>query len=59
MDISNKLVPYSVKLILDSYYHWLPRKKKAEINELDDPEFRVLSAPYTHPVQEKRLAHIS
>ena len=34
---------YSVKLTLDTYSHWLPGKKKAEIDELDDPEYRQYS----------------
>jgi integrase len=34
-DVSNQLGHYSVKLTLDIYNHWLPGKKKAEVDGLD------------------------
>jgi integrase len=43
LDVSNQLGHYSVKLTLDTYSHWLPGKKKAEVDELDDPEYRQYS----------------
>jgi len=43
LDVSNQLGHYSVKLTLDTYSHWLPGKKKDEVDELDDPEYRQYS----------------
>jgi integrase len=39
-DVSNQLGHHSVKLTMDVYYHWIPGKKKAEVDELDDLEFQ-------------------
>lgn len=53
-DVSNQLGHHSVKLTLDVYHHWLPGKRKAEVDGLDDPSFFVHpDAPYTHPEKEK------
>lgn len=35
-DVSNQLGHHSIKLTMDVYYHWIPGKKKAEIDALDD-----------------------
>lgn len=35
-DVSNQLGHYSVKLTLDVYNHWVPGKKKSEVDALDD-----------------------
>lgn len=35
-DVSNQLGHHSVKLTLDIYYHWMPGRKKAEVDALDD-----------------------
>jgi integrase len=45
-DVSKQLGHHSVKLTMDVYYHWMPGKKKSEVDELDTlrPD-----APYTHP----------
>ena len=48
-DVSNQLGHHSVKLTMDVYYHWMPGKKKSEVDALDDPEFLHPNAPYTHP----------
>ena len=49
-DVSNQLGHHSVKLTMDVYYHWIPGKKKSEVDALDDPVTQVIpSAPYTHP----------
>ena len=45
-DVSNQLGHHSVKLTLDTYYHWIPGKQKNEVDALDNLH---LSAPYTHP----------
>jgi len=39
-DVSNQLGHHSVKLTLDTYYHWIPGKKKAEVDGLDDIEYQ-------------------
>ena len=35
-DVSSQLGHYSVKLTLDTYNHWLPGKRKSEVDGLDD-----------------------
>lgn len=48
-DVSNQLGHHSVKLTMDVYYHWIPGKKKAEVDGLDDPIMTDPSAPHPHP----------
>jgi integrase len=48
-DVSNQLGHHSVKLTMHVYYHWMPGKKKGEVDALDDPSYLHPSAPYTHP----------
>ncbi len=49
-DVSNQLGHHSVKFTMDVYYHWMPGKKKQEVDALDDPITEIHpSAPYTHP----------
>ena len=48
-DVSNQLGHHSVKLTLDTYYHWIPGKLKNEVDALDDLH---LSAPQAHPEAE-------
>jgi len=47
VDVSKQLGHHSVKLTLDTYTHWNPGSKKAEIDELDDigNPIRTLYAP--------------
>jgi len=55
-DVSKQLGHHSVKLTMDVYYHWMPGKKKKEVDALDDPSYLHPSAPYTHTeriIQEK------
>lgn len=57
-DVSNQLGHHFPKLTWDVYYHWMPGKKKTEVDALDD-NFVHSTASYTHPTpteQEKRLA---
>ena len=35
-DVSKQLGHHSVKLTMDVYYHWVPGKKKSEVDELDN-----------------------
>ena len=44
-DVSNQLGHHSVKLTLDVYYHWLPGKKKSEVDALDDQALNLPKAP--------------
>ena len=55
-DVSNQLGHHSVKLTLDTYYHWMPGKKKTEIDALDNLH---LPAPPLHPEEKKGLAIVS
>jgi integrase len=48
-DVSKQLGHHSVKLTLDTYYHWIPGKLKNEVDALDELH---LSAPHTHPEPE-------
>jgi integrase len=38
-DVSKQLGHYSTKFTLDVYNHWMPGKKKSEVDALDDPGF--------------------
>jgi integrase len=40
LDVSNQLGHHSTRLTLDTYSHWLPGKNKAEVDALDDTEYR-------------------
>jgi integrase len=53
-DVSNQLGHHSVKLTMDVYYHWIPGKKKSEVDALNDPSYLRPSAPYTHPTPTKK-----
>jgi integrase len=44
-DVSNQLGHHSVKLTLDEYAKWLPGKKKAEVDALDDQAFTAPDGP--------------
>ncbi len=48
-DVSKQLGHYSVKLTMDVYYHWIPGKRKSEVDELDGDYKAHPSAPYPHP----------
>lgn len=46
VDVSAQLGHHSAKLTMDVYYHWIPGKKKSEVDELE--EMVHLNAPYAH-----------
>jgi integrase len=48
-DVSNQLGHHSVKLTLDVYSHWMPGKKKSEVDALDDKGFTALDGPPAAP----------
>ncbi|NVL91476.1 MAG: hypothetical protein HWN71_00355 [Desulfobacterales bacterium] len=48
-DVPKQLGHHSVKLTLDVYSHWIPGKKKAEVDALDDIDYLHPNAPYLHP----------
>lgn len=58
-DVSNQLGHHSIKLTMDVYYHWMPGKKKSEVDGLDDLCFPHPDAPYTHPETKKELTSFS
>jgi integrase len=39
-DVSHQLGHHSPQFTMDFYYHWMPGKKKGEVDELDDPEYK-------------------
>jgi len=39
-DVSNQLGHFSETFTMKIYYHWMPGKKKSEVDELDDIEFQ-------------------
>ena len=39
-DVSNQLGHFSETFTMKIYYHWMPGKKKSEVDELDDQEFK-------------------
>lgn len=52
-DVSKQLGHHSPKLTWDVYYHWIPGKKKSEVDALDD-NYEHLFAPYTHPTPTEK-----
>lgn len=48
-DVSKQLGHHSVKFTWDVYYHWMPGKKKSEVDALDDPSLKHPNAPSLHP----------
>jgi integrase len=49
-DVSGQLGHHSVKLTLDVYFHWMPGKRKSEVDGLDSSIFSHLNAPQVRPV---------
>jgi integrase len=45
-DVSNQLGHYNEMFTMGTYYEWMPGKKKAEVDELDDQEFRDKNGAY-------------
>ena len=43
-DVSHQLGHHSVKFTIDFYYHWMPGKKKGEVDALDDPDYQETDA---------------
>ena len=50
-DASNQLGHFSETFTMKIYYHWMPGKKKAEVDELDDQEFRDKNRAYDEAKQ--------
>ena len=42
-DVSHQLGHHSPKFTMDFYFHWMPGKKKFEVDALDDPEYQELN----------------
>jgi integrase len=39
-DVSNQLGHYSEMFTMKVYYHWMPGKKRSEVDDLDDKDFK-------------------
>jgi len=39
-DVSNQLGHFSETFTMKTYFHWIPGKKKSEVDDLDDEDFR-------------------
>jgi integrase len=52
-DVSGQLGHHSVKFTLDFYYKWMPGKKKSEVDELDDQEFKEQNKAETENQNQK------
>ena len=52
-DVSHQLGHHSPKFTMGFYYHWMPGKKKGEVDGLDDLEYRDLEE---NEVQEHAAA---
>jgi len=50
-DVSNQLGHFSETFTMKIYYHWIPGKKKAEVDELDDQEFKDKKRAYDEAKQ--------
>lgn len=57
-DVSKQLGHHSVKLTLDTYYHWMPGEKKSEVDALDNLSPVLSNAPSVHPANEKGAANV-
>ena len=53
-DVSNQLGHYSVKLTLDVYSHWMPGKRKDEVDALDDMQPDATYTQPKHNLSEKK-----
>ena len=49
-DVSKQLGHHSIRITVDTYYHWIPGANSSEVNELD-----LKSAPYPHPVMNHQI----
>lgn len=59
-DVSRQLGHRSIRITVDTYYHWMPGSGSQEVNELDlsSAPKRTLSAPDPNFTKEKRGAHV-
>jgi integrase len=54
-DVSKQLGHHSVKLTMDVYYHWIPGKKKSEVDALDNLTPTHPNAPHLRPEPESLI----
>lgn len=52
VDVANQLGD-NVEVVLKVYSHWMPGKKKDEVDALDDPKYTHSSTPPPHPMTKK------
>ena len=55
LDVANQLGD-DVTTVLKVYAHWMPGKKKDEVDALDDSEYQHPNTPHLHPTETKDLA---
>ena len=57
-DVSRQLGHHSIRITVDTYYHWMPGSNSSEVNELDgkNPPIRTLSAPSHENPTKKGVA---
>jgi len=53
-DVSKQLGHSSIKITIDTYYHWMPEQGNDQISDLDNLGRSHPSAPYPHPDRPKR-----
>lgn len=57
-DVSRQLGHHSIRITVDTYYHWMPGSNSSEVDELDgkNAPIRTLSAPSHDSTNEKGAA---
>ena len=52
---------HSIKITVDTYYHWIPGTSNTEVNDLDQnaAPIRTLSAPSHGSTNEKGVANLA
>lgn len=58
-DVSRQLGHHSIRITVDTYYHWMPGSNSSEVNELDgkNAPIRTLSAPSHENSTKKEAAN--
>jgi integrase len=51
-DVSRQLGHHSIRITVDTYYHWMPGSNAAEVDELDRKNAPIRTRPEKH--HEKR-----
>ena len=59
IDVSNQLGHHTEAFTLKVYNHWIPGKRKSEVDSLDDQITPHPNAPYLHPTASKKENELS